>query len=132
VRLGRLGERPASTAASGLSPDFDRRLEARLGLADAKRRRLSMVRRWRWTAFVFLPIVSAVCWAALPWTFGVGATALIGFVSYLTLILAVASRIDAGFLSYLGLEAVPVVIDVLLLMGVVSWLVWASRPQASA
>lgn len=111
----------------GLPTDFSSKLEERLRRADVERRRHSRVRRWRWMAVVGLPIVGAACWAALPWTFGAGARALIGFATYFTLMMAVAHRADSSFLSYLGIGALPAIIDGLLLVGVVSWLVWASR-----
>ena len=117
-----------------LPNDFAARLESRLRVADAERSRNAKVRRWRWMAVVVLPLVGAACWAALPWTFGNGARALIGFATYFTLMMAVAHRADSSFLSYLGIGVLPVVIDLLLLVGVVSWLVWASRsaPRPSA
>jgi hypothetical protein len=112
-----------------LSVDFDRKLAAGLRAADGRRRRFSLVTRWRWTAFVVLPAVSAICWAALPWSFGIGARALIGAIGYLTLMVSLANRINGGFLSYLGLSFLPLLIDAALLIGVVSWLVLTSRPQ---
>lgn len=123
-------QQPASqwvSNGSSLPADFAVRLESRLGEADVRRSRNAAMRRWRWTAFVFLPLMSAACWAAIPWTFGIGARALIGLTSYLTLALAVADRINNGYLAYLGLGLLPAVIDILLLIGVVSWLAWASR-----
>jgi len=98
--------------------------------AEAKREQRRAIARHRWIALVLVPIVSAICWAALPWTFGMGARSLISFASYYAALLAVASRMDTVFLSYLGLSLLPAVIDGFLLVGVVSWLVWASRaPQ---
>lgn len=78
-------------------------------------------------AVVGLPVVGAICWGVLPWTFGTGARSLIGFATYFTLMMAVAHRANSSFLSYLGIGVLPVLIDALLLVGVVSWLVWASR-----
>jgi len=111
----------------GLPNDFSTRLEVRLRLADPERARHARVRRWRWMAVVGLPVVGALCWAALPWTFGTGARSLIGFATYFTLMMAVAHRANSSFLSYLGIGPLPALIDALLLIGVVSWLVWASR-----
>jgi hypothetical protein len=113
--------------AGGLPSDFSARLEARLRAADVERSRHATVRRWRWMGIVGLPLVGAACWAALPWTFGTGARSLIGFATYFTLMMAVAHRADSSFLAYLGIGVLPVLIDALLLIGVVSWLVWASR-----
>lgn len=113
----------------GLSAGFDRRLQERLRGADAERHRHAAISRWRWTASVLVPLLSGICWAALPWTFGGGVRALIGVASYFTLMVAVADRFNSGFLSYLGVTDLPAVIDVVLLVGVVSWLVWASRSQ---
>ena len=92
---------------------------------------MATARRWRWMALIFIPVASGICWAALPWTFGDGARALIGFVGYSTLILSVGGRFDAGFLGYLGIGFVPRVIDVFLFVGVVSWLILASRSTDS-
>ncbi|HEV3312077.1 MAG TPA: hypothetical protein VG815_16325 [Chloroflexota bacterium] len=130
MSYGRISDFQESDEPPELSRDFERRLSGRLRLADSKRERISTVRRWRWTAFVAVPLISGVCWAALPWTFGPGVRAIIGFVGYFTLLLSVAGHIDSGYLTYLGLGLLPRFIDVLLLVGVVSWLVWASRAQA--
>lgn len=78
-------------------------------------------------AFVLVPVAIALCWAALPWTFGIGARSLVGFIAYFSVLMGIANRADTDFLSYLGLGPVPVIVDVLLLIGVVSWLAWASR-----
>ncbi len=110
-----------------LPADFVSRIEKQLRDVEARRARSTAVRRWRWLGFVVVPVVAAACWAALPWTFGDGMRALIGFASYFTVLLAVANRANASVLSYLGLGVVPTVVDVLLLIGVVSWLAWASR-----
>jgi hypothetical protein len=126
-----MDDRPsrADESAATLSDDFDRRLKANLLAADGRQRRFSAVKRWRWTAFAVLPVISAVCWAALPWSFGIGARALIGSIGYVTLMLAVASRINSAYLGYLGISFLPVIIDVALLVGVVSWLILTSRVQ---
>lgn len=116
-----------SPPPAGLSSAFDDRLRERLGLADSRRRRRATLRRWKWTGWVVVPLISAICWAVVPWTFEAGARALIGLVGYVTLLLSVANSMDRGYLAYLGLSTVPVLIDVVLLIGVVSWLMWASR-----
>jgi len=112
---------------TGLSPEFDQRLRERLVIADSRRRRRATLLRWRWTGMVLVPLACAVCWAILPLTFGEGVRALIGSVGYGTMLLAVAEQLNRQYLGYLGLSAVPVLIDALLLVGVVSWLTWASR-----
>ncbi len=104
-------------------------LEARLRRADEERRRRTWLRRWRWRAFVVFPLIGAVCWAALPWTFGTGVRALVSGMAYSTLLMSVAHQTDLGFMSYLGIGFMPVLIDALLFVGVVSWLIWASRAQ---
>lgn len=116
-----------SRSRSTLSSGFDTRLYARLGQVEGRRRRVSLLRRMRWPALITIPILSAACWAALPWTFGIGARALIGLVGYYTLMLSIASRVDDSYLSYLHLSFLPILIDVSLLVGVVSWLVMSSR-----
>ena len=119
----------------GLSPEFAQRLENGLQLAEGRRRRTQTLHRWRSAALIILPIVTAACWAALPWTFAIGLRSFIGFAGYLTLMLAIAGRVDATYLAFLGLGFLPMLIDILLFVGVVSWLIWASRllarPEAS-
>ena len=85
--------------------------------------------RWRWTALVLFPLACAICWAALPFTFGDGVRALAGALGYLTMLLAVAQDISRDYLSYLGLGSAPFFVDVSLLVGVVSWLIWASHSE---
>lgn len=119
-----------SDHATHLSDDFSQRLEAGLRRADRRRSRGMALSRWRWRALIGLPLIVAGCWTAIPWTFGIGVRALIGFASYFTVVLSIAGRGDQAFLSYLGLDALPLVVNGLLLVGVVSWLSWASRPES--
>lgn len=119
--------RPTEPTRHGLSPNFDQELLARLGHVERKRQRVALVHRMRWPALITVPVFAAACWAALPWSFGIGARALIGTVGYYTLMLSIASRLSKGYLSYLGLGLLPVLIDLALMVGVVSWLVTSSR-----
>jgi len=122
--------RPASD--SGLSVEFDHRLLDRLELADGVRHRRAAIRRWQWLAFLSVPLIAALGWAVLPITFGDGVRAIIGLVGYITMLLAVAERFSRGYLGYLNLSPVPVLVDVLLLVGVVSWLIWAARDMEAS
>ncbi|HZT97865.1 MAG TPA: hypothetical protein VFB34_13610 [Chloroflexota bacterium] len=121
------GDRAGGPASS----DFVLRLQARLRDADEQRRRRARLRRWRWRVFAVFPVAGAVCWAVLPWTFADGVRAMIGFMTYFTLLLSVGHQADSSFMTYLGIGYVPALVDALLFIGVVSWLVWASRPQDS-
>jgi hypothetical protein len=114
-----------------LSPDFMVRLEQRLRLAEKRRRRQAVLERWSRPTLFALPALFAACWLTLLWTFGTGVRVLIGLTSFLTLLLTIAQHSDAAFLTYLGVTALPAIIDVLLLVGVVSWLVWAARPSSN-
>jgi hypothetical protein len=112
--------------SDGLSPDFDRRLLE--GLRDARQSAAlsSVAWQWLWRALIALPFLVALCWAVLPWTSGLGIRSLIGAGSYATLVLAMGASDDHSVLGYLGLSAAPAIIDALLLIGVCSWLSWAS------
>lgn len=112
-----------------LSPDFAKQIESRLNQADLRRSRLYTLRRFLKVAELLLPAVLAVTVALLPWTFGEGMRALVGAAAYTTLVVSVADRASSGFLTYVGLGPLPVIVDILLLVGVVSWLSWAARPQ---
>jgi hypothetical protein len=118
--------RPGDTSGGGLSAQFDQRLHERLAIADARRQRHAALLRLRRRAIFGVPLVCAGCWALLPFTFGNGIRALTGFLGYVTMLLAMAHGLNGEYLSYLGLSPVPVVIDLLLLIGVVSWLMSAS------
>lgn len=120
----------SSPNSHGLPPDFATRIQERLRLADLERQRRAAAERRRHLGYVAGPFIFAACCAALPWTFLMGARALIAVVSFVTLLLAVGQRGDQVFLSYLGVSVAPAIIDALLLLGVVSWLAWASHSPA--
>ena len=113
----------------GLSPDFSRRIEERLTLADRSRHHRAVVRRWQGVAWLSVPVICAVCWAVLPVTFGDGVRSFIGALGYVTMLLSIAQDMSKEYLNYLGLWFTPPIVDVLLLIGVVSWLIWAARPD---
>jgi hypothetical protein len=113
----------------GLSADFSRRLEERLFIADRRRQQRAVIRRWRTTAWLALPAICAVCWAVLPVTFGNGIRALIGALGFITMLLSIAQVMSREYLAYLGLGMAPLIVDVLLLVGVASWLMWAARAE---
>jgi hypothetical protein len=120
--------RPSRQAGSNIS----RRVLARLDQADVQRARHDSTRRWSIRAVVIAAPILAACVFVLPWTFGGGVCTLISAAGDFTDILAVANRVNGGFLGYLGLAVLPVIVDVMLLVGIASWLAWVSRPPSES
>jgi hypothetical protein len=112
---------PQQKGTDTLGSDFGWRLESALRAADHERRRRTFMRRVRSLLLVLLlaaPILGWQLTLAFPDGFHVTITAL----AWLAFILDVGVHLDRSFLSYLGLQAMPAIVGLLLLAMVTAWL----------
>jgi hypothetical protein len=113
-------------SAPSLDPDFSRRLESALQLADRERRRRQAVRRVQRALPVILLVGPIVAWRLILVTPG-SAHVAINALAWLTFILDVGVHVDAAALSYLGLQALPTMVGALLLILISASLLSGSR-----
>jgi hypothetical protein len=110
-----------SQAHLGLGGGFSDRLELALRKADRKRRRHQIA---RWLAN-FVPLVLLAI-PILAWHLTVaspgGPHAVISSLAWLTFVLDVGVHTNQSLLSYLGLQLLPSVVGILLLLLVTGWL----------
>lgn len=106
---------------SQLASDFTQRLRESLAAADRNRRRHALLHRARMWLPVLLLIGPLIAWrlmAASPDGWHVA----IAFLTQWTFVLDVAVHADTGVLAYLGLQVLPSVLGVLLLVVITAWL----------
>lgn len=112
---------PQRRRAETLGSDFGWKLETALRAADQERRRRALMRRVRKLVLVLLLAAPVLGWQltlAFPDGFHIAITAL----AWLAFILDVGVHLDSSFLSYLGLQAIPAIVGLLLLAMVTAWL----------
>ena len=112
---------PQGRRAETLGSDFGWKLETALRAADQERRRRTLMRRVRKLFLVLLLAAPVLGWQltlAFPDGFHIAITAL----AWLAFILDVGVHLDSSFLSYLGLQAIPAIVGLLLLAMVTAWL----------
>lgn len=107
-----------------LDPDFTHRLESALPSADLDRRRRSRLRRARALLPVLLVLIPIVGWR-LMLTTPDGVHVSIAALAWLTFILDVGMHVDSALLSYLGLQALPAIVGILLFVLITGWLLTA-------
>ncbi|MBV9280952.1 MAG: hypothetical protein JOZ41_12800 [Chloroflexi bacterium] len=103
------------TQHAPLPHDFTERLEAALAAADGGRRRRVALRRLRMAAVLALLAAPLVAWR-LMLAFPDGVHLGIDALAWITFALDVGVHVDTALLSYLGLQALPTVVGVLLLV----------------
>jgi hypothetical protein len=121
--------REPSTEQPFLAEDFSQRLETALRSADQRRWRLRTARRAKATLPWLLLIGPLVAWRltqASPDGVHVG----IGAVAWIAFLLDVGVHADTVLLSYLGLQALPSIVGVVLLLLVTGWLLSTPRGRA--
>jgi hypothetical protein len=109
-----------------LGDAFTRRVELSLVDADQRRRR----RLWRQRVARVVPallLISPVIGWRLMLARPDGVHVSVGALSWLTFILDVVVHIDSSVLRYLGLQALPTVVGVLLLIVITMWVLCAPR-----
>lgn len=109
-----------------LGEQFTERLEASLRSADRERRRRSVLYRARMLMLVVLLAAPIVGWHLLL-TGPDGVHITLQALAWLTFLLDIAVHVDGALLSYLGLQALPTVVGILLLILVTGWLLSPPR-----
>lgn len=109
---------------SALTTDFSQRLEVSLRRADQSRRWRIVLRRVKSLLPLLLLISPIVGWR-LMLASPDGLHVTIGALAWLTSLLDIAVHVDSVILLYLGLQALPSVVGILLLVVITGWLLSA-------
>ena len=109
-----------------LAPDFSQRLEEALRDADQRRRRRRVTRRIK-TALPWLLLVGPLIAWRLTLASPDGMHVGIGALAWIAFLLDVGVHADTVLLSYLGLQALPSVVGIVLLILVTGWLLSMPR-----
>lgn len=109
---------------SALTTDFSQRLEVSLRRADQSRRWRIVLRRVQSLLPLLLLISPIVGWR-LMLASPDGLHVTIGALAWLTSLLDIAVHVDSVILLYLGLQALPSVVGILLLVVITGWLLSA-------
>jgi hypothetical protein len=104
-----------------LDEDFSSRLELALGDADAVRRRRQWQSRLARAASVALLIGPLLAWKLIGASPG-GEHVVVDALVWLTFLLDAGVQVDSATLSYLHLQAVPVIVGLILLVVIGLWL----------
>lgn len=108
-----------------LGTEFTERLEGFLQAADHDRRRHQWWRRVQSLLPLVLLVGPLLAWrlmAASP----LGLHVIVDTLAWVTFLLDVGVRLDSAVMSYLGLQALPSIVGVLLLAVVTGWLLQSS------
>ena len=114
---------PAQTEP-GLANDFSQHLEAALRRADQQRRRRAALRAVQSLLPVLLLVSPIIGWRLMLSTPD-GTHLAVAALAWITSLLDVGVDIDSAILSYLGLQALPSVVGLLLLILITGWLLSA-------
>lgn len=112
--------------APELPADFTERLEASLPQADQYRRRYVLAQRMRKVLPLILLVGPIAGWRLIVAT-GDGVHIAIGAVSWLAFVLDVGVHVNAAILSYLGLQALPSIVGIILFVLVTVTLLHSDR-----
>ena len=104
-----------------LHEDFSARLEGALQRADAERRRRVLRVRLAKSASVALLVGPILAWRLIGTTPG-GEHVVVDALVWMTFLLDIGVHIDNATLSYLHLQAIPVIVGLLLLVVIGIWL----------
>jgi|SRR5579884_1370242 len=114
------------TRDAQLGADFTQRLRGSLESADRRRRRRAVVARLRLALPAVLLVGPVLAWHLMniaPGSFAI----VVGLLAQWMLVLNVGVHVDTSLLRYLGLQALPSVVGVLLLIVITGWLLAGPR-----
>lgn len=124
-----VGPDPFGSQGPELNPDFVDRLASSLDKADRYRRRHLLVKRGRSVLLAILLLGPLVAWH-LTYTSPQGAHVVVDVLAWLALFLDVGVHLDTSLLAFLGLQALPAVVGVLLFLLVTVTLLWQEQPKS--
>lgn len=116
-------------AATPLAADFTARLQASLRDAEHERKRHLLIRRLQRVLPLIFLVGPIVAWRLMSISPG-GTRAGIEALAGITFVLDVGVHLDTVLLSYLGLQILPSVVGVLLLVFITAGLLLSSDPDA--
>jgi|SRR5579875_3171271 len=118
---------PISTGPQ-LGAEFTQRLRLSLDSADRLRRRRTLLTRLRVALPAVLLVGPVLAWHLMrvaPGSFDV----VVALLAQWLLVLNVGVQVDGSILHYLGLQALPSVVGVLLLIVITAWLLAGHRDE---
>ncbi len=119
---------PGAVREPELDKAFTLRIDLALDDADQRKRRLAWRRRMVRVIPLLLLAAPIAAWR-LMMTTPDGVHVVVDALAWLTFVLDVGVQVDASLLRYLGLEALPTIVGILLLIVITMWVLYAPRSE---